>query len=223
MLLIMGTINMALVGFNQVTADGAAFVAAHVTAQNAPSPSAAATGIAVAQQVFPRVQATNIAVSISGGFASAQVTLKSMSIPGQWVFNGPFNNFGVAVEPALNATPPTTMVTFSVPQSTLANYLSMSGVANPSYSVYLAQKLALSKDLKQIDFSEWQCHDDAIKKVNYQIDGGNPPLIDKPEGDPGNAREKEKSKLSDWDPTNTKSWNYTIYQWDAAPHTCSDG
>ena len=86
MMMLFGTLNLAIFGYNQVQADGAAFVGARtasLTAQTNPSDALSAAQSKIAS-VFPHVQATQIAVA-SGGTSvissASSINMTSPSLP----------------------------------------------------------------------------------------------------------------------------------------------
>lgn len=220
-LLLFGGINMALLGYNQLQADGATYVAARAAAAHPTAPSAAASAVAA---VFPNFNKSLITVQapING---LVQATYSSTS-PGLTLLGGNtgrFNVFARSAEASFTTTAPASTIAFTVGDSngmtTLANY-------QGAYKVWLAQKLPMiSSGCAGIKGTGGTCYDDseflahceayANLKFTYTDKSNNPT-----ENDAKDARNVEKTtKQSNWDPGTSGSHNATIYGWDASPHT----
>jgi hypothetical protein len=141
LMLLFGAINLTLIGYGQLQADGAAFVAAHAAALASPSsgPSAANVEIGVA---FPHVNPSNLTVSIASGTnytTSALVTMSAPGLPLLFGHSAPVTLKSHVVE--LDSNTGTTGLSFSVSQAVLKNYVSTAGVPNPTYTAHLAQQI----------------------------------------------------------------------------------
>jgi len=127
LLLLFGALNVALLGYNQLQADAAAFVGARTASTTSiSSPSSVAT--AAANQIaaiFPHVQSGAVHVTTGGTNAYTTTTSISMTSPGLPFLLGRRSSINVlahAVEPAQSSTPPASGLNFSISSSTLKNY-----------------------------------------------------------------------------------------------------
>ncbi len=157
LLLVLGAAQMALIAYNQVASDGAAFVAAHTAAAD-PSASPAA----VAHGVFSSIPAAAIAASPMPGFtqysASKQIAGFSL-IPG---LAQSYTIGGGDVELA-PSPPPSTGPYFAIKFTDVLYNYCVSGTVctfpTTSYSIYLAQTLNPGGSGVNGQFQEWGCHD----------------------------------------------------------------
>ncbi|HEY9180228.1 MAG TPA: hypothetical protein VIO32_05880 [Candidatus Baltobacteraceae bacterium] len=204
LLLVLGAAQMALIGYTQVSADGAAFVAAHTQAQN---PSA--NGVSAATGVFNNFNSSNFSTpspspslvpySVSktmSGFSLMPGLASTYSVTGKDVEYSPAN---------AGATP--SPYEFSIPTETLKNYCDYKGNCNSNYVMYLAQGVNNGNgNGVNGTFSEWQCHQQYYAKVNW----------------PANGRPSWASiQGSKLDPTQNNSVENNIYSWDAGTNKCN--
>lgn len=203
LLLVLGAAQMALLGYTQISADGAAFVAAHTQAEN---PSA--NGVTEATTVFNNFNSSDFSTpSPSPSMAPYSVT-KSMNgfslMPG---LASSYSVTGKDVEYAPNgggATP--APFQFSIPTEYLKNYCDYKGNCNSNYVMYLAQGVNNGNgNGVNGTFSEWQCHQQYYAKVNW------------PNAYPSWAS-IQGSKL---DPTQNNSTENSIYGWDSGTNKCN--
>jgi hypothetical protein len=146
LLLLFGSVNLALIGYSQIQADGGAFVAAHVAALASPSagPSAAAAQV---NQVFPHVQPSAISVSIASGAnytTSALVSLTGPGLPRLFGGNSPSVRVFSHVDEldSNTGTPPPSGLAFSISSSTLKNYVNpATNVLTAGHQARLAQTI----------------------------------------------------------------------------------
>ena len=130
--LLLGTLQLGVLGFKQIAQDGAVFVAAHTYAE---SPSLGVPrATTAANSVFDTIPAGSIAVAPSGSTvtATASTTGAVPSIPG-----APSTialQSGAAERFVASGTPGAFSVT-----GTLSNYRNASGTATPTYPILVAQ------------------------------------------------------------------------------------
>lgn len=207
LLLVLGGAQMALIGYTQISADGAAFVAAHTQAQN---PNA--NGVTQASNVFSAFNTSNFATpspqpsfvpfSVSksvGGFSLMPGLASSYSVVGKDMEYSP---------DAPGATP--APFQFAITAS-LRNYCVWSGTSGvcpqglpSSHSVYLAQGIGNGNGNGSNGlFSEWRCH----QKYYAQLNWAN---MSYP-GKDGIAGSKT------YDPNTSNSTESAIYGWDTNP------
>ncbi|HKU68603.1 MAG TPA: hypothetical protein VJP85_12575 [Candidatus Baltobacteraceae bacterium] len=209
LLLVLGAAQMAIIGYTQISADGAAFIAAHTQVQN---PNA--NGQSVAHNVFSNVDLGDFGTpapspsvvpmtvnKIASGFPLMPGLASKYAITGKDVEYAPTGS---------GATP--APFSFSVGSSglaTIANYCD--GRKQTCYlsnwSVYLAQGVGNGNGngVNGI-FSEWRCHQRYFASVNWP-----------------NARPQGYAAINGnktLDPYTNSSTENTIYGWDSGTHRC---
>jgi hypothetical protein len=209
LLLVLGAAQMALIGYTQISADGAAFVAAHTQAQN-PSISGAAEGASVFSQfnsssfTTPSPLPDLIQYSVSkgvGGFALVPGVASAYGVTGKDVEYSPN---------ATGATP--APYAFSV-SATLINYCDPTqpcSLPNNSHTMYLAQGVGNGNGNGANGiFSEWRCHQKYYASLNW-------PTNTFPEG-------YGAIQNTQFDPkwNNSKSVENAIYTWDTGNTKCN--
>lgn len=208
LLLVLGAAQMALLGYTQISADGAAFVAAHTEAEN---PSA--NGVNAATNVFSQFSSSNfsnpspspalVPMSVSkamGGFSLMPGLASSYTMTGKDVEYAPA---GGAATPA--------PFSFSIPNETLLNYCDPHGncFLPSNYTMYLSQGVGNGNGNGANGiFSEWRCHQRYYAKVNWPNT--------RPQG--GYSAIKGDKVL---DPYSNSSIEGTIYGWDTGNHKCT--
>lgn len=228
-LLMFGSLNMAFLGYNQMQADGATYIAARAAAANpSNAPTAAATALAA---VFPRVSASSIAITTVGSLVQATYVGTS---PGLVLLGnkgtGNFNVFSREIETTQGSssnigTAVGSQFPYTVGSSgyvSLANYPS-------SYNIWLAQTLPIvasgtacnnpngvKSTTTCYNAAEFAAHCEAYATLKFTNSDKSVPATPSPK----NAREVEQTtKQSNWDPGTASSHNSVIYAWDASPHT----
>jgi Flp pilus assembly protein TadG len=227
-LLLFGSINMAFLGYNQMQADGATYVAARAAAANPTgAPSAAASAVAA---VFPRVPAGAVTVTQVGGLVQA---VYSGTSPGLLLLGnkgtGNFNIYSREVETSFGSsgaigTAIGSQYPYAVGSSglvTLKNYPS-------TYSIWLAQtikivasgschngNLGTKSTTTCYEADEFAAHCEGYSALKFTASDKTIPATPSPT----NAREKELLRPTNWDPNTSGSKNSIIYGWDASPHT----
>ncbi|MGP6191318.1 MAG: TadE/TadG family type IV pilus assembly protein [Vulcanimicrobiaceae bacterium] len=146
LMLLFGALNLTLIGYSQIQADGAAFVAARAAALASPSaaPSAAVAQVAAA---FPHVKPSQLSVTIAAGSSYTTSALVSMSAPGLPLLFGKRSG-------AVNITShfaeldssvglaPVSGISYGISSATLKNYVNpTTGVADPTHQAKLAQQI----------------------------------------------------------------------------------
>lgn len=226
-LVMFGAVNMAILGYNQVEADGVTYVAARAAAAHPTNaPSAVASALA---GVFPNVQPS--ALTIEGPTNGMVQVVYQGTSPGLTLLGGntgSFNVFSRDAEASFSTTPNTNTFSFNVGDSNgqvvLKNYMST------TYKIWLAQTLTVTNaanycqsfkggtiTTKCFNDDEFRSHCEAFANLKFtKPDGNNNP---NPEGNSNDARHKEILLPSDWNPNTAGSNNSKIYGWDASPHT----
>lgn len=155
LLLVLGTAQMAIIGYEQISADGAAFIAAHATVAD---PSAKAAS--VANSVFNSIPVANINASLGSGTAQATANRTVTGFPLMPGLASSYNVSGADVEYA-PSPPPGNTPTFAFGASAvLTNYCVGSPCVFPSnYNIYLAQTIVPGGSGINGQFTEWACHD----------------------------------------------------------------
>lgn len=207
LLIVLGAAQMAIIGYTQISADGAAFVAAHEQAQN---PSA--NGVAAASSVFsqfgsedfsspspsPSLLPMTVSKSLSG-FSLMPGLASSYSITGKDVEYAPD---GAGATPA--------PYRFSI-DATLLNYCDPTipcSLPSSGHSIYLAQGVGDGNGNGANGiFSEWRCHQQYYAKVNW------------PSSYPDGYAAIQGDKVLD--PYTNNSIENNIYSWDSGSHKCT--
>jgi hypothetical protein len=193
LMLLYGSMQIALYGFGQVSADGAAFVAA-----NAVSNKSAVAPATLAASIFPGIAASNISTNTSA--PNVVVAQASSSMPGLPFVPGMPSSFtmsGADIEPytAQSKTP----LNFSFSSNAnLNNYCPYQHtcVFPSSYAIHLAQNLDYSGNGKNGVFEEWYCHVNTYGSVSFPS--------------------QRPAPGPQWDPANPASGpEYAIYGWDS--------
>jgi hypothetical protein len=167
LVIVLNGFELALIGFNQLHADAAAFVAARVQALSGSS----ATATSTTNSALP--PATSIALSSPSGFSQAIATRTSpglIMIPG---LSGSFTLRGEQLEPLPPAvTSP--IFDFSAPNTSIVNYYPQatvgSGAAPSTRAVSLAQAIdaATTADV----FHRWRDHQRCLASINFPASYG---------------------------------------------------
>ena len=186
-----GAMQIALYGFAQASADGAAFVAANAVANNS-SKDPATLGAAT----FPGVKPGAISTKLQGNTVIAQA---STTMPGLPLVPGMPSSLTISgSDIEANAPGKTTTANFSFGATANLNNYCQAGYAcafPATYAMHLAQNLDYSGNGKNGVFEEWYCHVNTYGTVSFPST--------RPARGPA------------WDPANPASGaEYTIYQWD---------
>jgi hypothetical protein len=204
LLVVLGAAQMALIGYTQISADGAAFLAARAQAEN---PSA--NGVTTATSIFSNFSSSNFSTPSPAPSLVPYSVTKSISgfslMPG---LASTYSVTGKDVEyaPAGGAATPAPFQ-FST-SANLLNYCDTNGVCQAQYSIYLAQGVGNGNgNGVNGTFSEWQCHQQNFAKVNW------------PQAYPGSYAAIQGTKL---DPKSPQSVENQIYSWDTSgTHKCT--
>jgi hypothetical protein len=210
LLLVLGAAQMAILGYTQISADGAAFIAAHTNAQN---PSA--NGITTATGVFSQFSSSNfstpspspsmVPMSVSkavGGFSLMPGLASTYTVTGKDVEYAPA---GGAATPA-----PFEFSIGTNELATLLNYCAPHGncFLPSNYGIYLAQGVGNGNgNGVNGTFSEWRCHQRYYASVNW------------PSTRPANYNAIKGDKVLD--PATNSSVEGNIYGWDTGNHKCT--
>lgn len=207
LLLVLGAAQMAIIGYTQISADGAAFVAAHAQAQNP-----GANGETTAASVFSNVNASNF--DNPAPQASLVPMSVTKSIAGFPLMPGLASNYTVTgkdleyAPDGAGATP--APYAFGV-SAALKNYC-VSNTSDcdlpSSYSIYLAQGVGNGNGNGSNGiFSEWRCHQRYYAQLNWS---------QKAYPDGYSAIQGDKT----YDPLTNNSTENSIYGWDSGTHAC---
>jgi hypothetical protein len=208
LLLVLGAAQMAIIGYTQISADGAAFLAARAQAEN---PSA--NGVTTATSIFSNFSSSNFSTpspspslvpySVTksvGGFSLMPGLSSTYSVTGKDVEYAPAGG---------TATP--APYTFSINPEYLLNYCDPTKSCSlPSnYTIYLAQGIGNGNGngINGV-FSEWQCHQKYYAQVNWPST--------RPQG--GYNTIKGDKVM---DPNAPGSVEGNIYGWDSGQHKCT--
>jgi TadE-like protein len=201
LMLMFGTIQLAMLAFMQTAGDGAAFVAARAYAENPAGGAAYAQNAAHA--VFGHVPAASIAVVPGSGKVVVSVLNSVIGLPVAGTpATLPVHSLSTEVIGPGTPAPSATLYPFSA-TSSLKNYYTAAGAANASYAIGLAQTFQYSGNGKNGWFAEWYCRSSVYGGISL----------------PGSANVNDGSHFFQ-DPTASGSPLYAIYGWDTAGATC---
>lgn len=200
--LILGAAQITLLGLSQLSADGAAFLAAHTVASN---PNADPSK--VVPSLFPQIHADNIVTSTPSPNSVQSLITKNVSalnvIPGA-PSQIQISASDLELQPAsASATP----APFSIQiTATLKNYCPVgAGCAFPSrYSMYIAQQPSTGGHGVNGQWSEWICHDGYYGSLKFPA-----------------SRPTRGVSGSQYDPNKNNTAENAIYSWDSGTHACS--
>jgi len=194
LLLVLGALQIFLLGFGQISSDGASFLAAIAASAGYANPQG------LGASIFPGIKQVNITTNIGGGTVVGQA---SIGVPGLGAIPGLGSlttEQGADIEPytslsqGLGPQPFTFAVT-----ANLANFCSDGVSCSSNYAMTLAQHINPSGSGVNGQFQEWNCHGIAYAALVF-------PLILPTPG-------------PTWDATNAASYEHTIYAWDTGT-TC---
>lgn len=207
LLLVLGAAQMALLGYTQISADGAAFVAAHTQAQNP-----GANGKTWASNVFSNISTSDFTNP------SPQASLVPMavtkSVAGFPLMPGLASNYSVSgkdLEYAPDAAGATPAPYEFGATAKLLNYC-VSNTTDcdlPSnYTIYLAQGVGNGNGNGSNGiFSEWRCHQKYYAQLNWS-------QMSYPDG-------YAAIQGSKYDPLKNNSLENNIYSWDSGTNKCT--
>jgi hypothetical protein len=213
LLLVLGAAQMALIGYTQISADGAAFIAAHTVAQN---PSA--NGVNAATQVFTNTESGDYSTPSPG--PELDPVLVQKNVAGFSLIPGVASSYNIAGKdleyaPAnVSATP--APFTFSV-TAYLYNACNATNCNNlPSNSqIYLAQSVqAGNGNGANGQFAEWRCHQRYFAKLVRDFPNSYPTYS----GNNGYNAYVKGTQLDLW--KNGTDEN-NVYGWDTGNHKCT--
>lgn len=197
LMLVLATAQMGMIGFTQITADGAAFIAAH-----AASADPNATPQAVAHSVFGNIAAANIVPTPAPGFAKYVVTQSVAGFPLPPGVASSYTITGSDVE-LRPSPPPGNAPSYSFgANAVLRNYCLQGTVCGfPSaHTMHLAQTIVPGGNGINGQFQEWGCHDQYFEAL----------LSDFPSTRP----EEPPQAGTALDMTTPGTDEYKIYSWD---------
>jgi hypothetical protein len=199
---ILGAAQMTFLGLSQLSADGAAFLAAHTVASN---PNANPSE--VVPSVFPRIHADDISTSTPSPDSVQSFIRKNVSalsiVPGA-PSSIEISASDLELQPA---SPSATPAPFSIRiDATLRNYCPPgAGCAYPSsYSMYIAQQPSTGGHGINGQWSEWMCHDGYYAQLKFPA-----------------SRPTGGISGSSYDPNKKNTAENAIYSWDTGTHACS--
>lgn len=208
LLLVLGAAQMALIGYTQVSADGAAFIAAHTQAAN---PSA--NGASTAAGVFNQFSTTNfsspspspvldpsVVSATVGGFSLVPGVASTYNVRGKDVEYAPAN---------VSSTP--APFQYSVSTTLLNDCPPTGNCALPTAtSIYLAQSLGNgSGNGVNGQFAEWRCHQKYFARIAQDFGAY-----------PGTGY-NQYIKGTDLDVKSNSSSEGNVYSWDTGNHKCT--
>lgn len=173
LLIVLGAAQMALIGYTQVSADGAAFIAAHTAASNPNANSVnAATG------VFSQFNTSNF--STPSPAPNLDPTVVSTAVAGFSLLPGFASTYTVAGKDveyqaaAANTNP--SQYSFDANNTKLHNYCAPSGGACPTnVCIYLAQSIGAGNGNGANGlFAEWRAHQRVFARLAQSFQGTSP-------------------------------------------------
>lgn len=202
-MLLFGTIQLALLGYAQISQDGAAFIAARAYAQNPAGGLAYARSAAAG--VFEGVSANSIGLTTQGRTVTSGVTSTASGLPAPGAPSTVTVNGGATepmlATPAPNATPGAFSVT-----ATLSNYRTAAGtLPSTPYGISIAQTF-YGGNGHNGRFAEFYCRASVYAGISFPAQ--RPTALT-----PAQAQR--------WDPTQSSSPLYQVYQWDTGTTTCA--
>ncbi|MGZ3497526.1 MAG: TadE/TadG family type IV pilus assembly protein [Vulcanimicrobiaceae bacterium] len=200
LMMMLGALQIALYGFGQASADGAAFVASNSFANGGATPEP------MAASVFPGIAQNNIVLSTPR--PGVVIGTATTTMPGLAFVPGMPSSLPIAgadIEPLTSTAQggPPPPFTFSV-KANLKNYCTPTSLCPypAQHCMYLAQALDNSGNGKNGQFSEWYYHANTFASVSW-------------------PRQRPSSIAgSNLDPGVPGSTENTIYSWDASVTTC---
>jgi hypothetical protein len=228
MMMMFGTINLTILGYQQVQADGASFIGARAAAlqsqtNQANAQTAAQTQIAA---VFPHVQASAVAVTSAGtsvASSAAVVTETGPTLPFLSGSSGALRILSHTDEPTTFSSPPPTDIAFQINSAALKNYVDWASKAStPTHQAHLAVGMRLwcndpvlpqgaPCDQGVLSNDEVCYHDNEFDLLRAGQTYGFPTS-----GTSGKtARATALAEINNFAPTNANSPQYTILNWDA--------
>lgn len=233
-LLMFGSLNLAFLGYNQMRADGATYIAARAAAANpSTAPSAAASAVAA---VFPDVSASAVAVTQVGSLVQATYAWTS---PGLILLGdkgtGNFNVFSREVETTFGSNASLgSAVGSQYPYTVGSSGLVPLNNYGSTHNVWLAQTITVissgcnsgnigassskigTSTTSCYSAAEFSAHCEAYANLKFTNTDKTIPTTYSTK----NAREVElTSHTADWNPSVSKSNNSVIYGWDSSPHS----
>lgn len=232
LMLLFGAVNLTLIGYGQISADGASYIAARAAAVSSPSsaPSAAAAQVA---EAFPRVAPSSLTLSDSSILAAALV---AMTAPG--LSSGSLTRISAReIEPlGPSATLPPSGIAFSVSSATLKNYVSPAGVPNANYQAALATRIDVSCAdswpsprygtpcwQAQVGFDDWCSHDSTYDAITSSGNASYFPTPPPGGGTAAYAAAVAAYAAGKYSTTRSGTAEYTIASWDAGTAPSSAG
>lgn len=172
LLLVLGAAQMALIGYTQISADGAAFIAAHTVAQNS-----SANGTNAATQVFSNMEADDF--SSPSPAPVLDPVLVQKNVAGFALIPGVASSYQIAGKdleyaPA-NAGSTPWGFQFGI-KAYLYNVCSTSDCPLPSnFQIYLAQSVQSGNgNGANGQFAEWRCHQRYLAKIGHDFPNSYP-------------------------------------------------
>lgn len=163
LVILLGAVQMTTIGFSQISADGAAFVAAHTTAVD---PSA--NGSAAVRSALPNFNADSIALSSPAPDIRQAIVQKS--VDGFSLLPGLASSYELSTSDQEYMNPNATKAApfaFSI-QASLNNYCDDGGSCAPR-SMYLAQTIDETGTGQGWNgpFNEWRCHQQYYASLKF--------------------------------------------------------
>ena len=200
LVVVLGAVQATLIGYSQISTDGAAFVAAHTVALDS-----AVSAPNVVATAFPNFSPDGVTTSASNGNIEQATVTKNVDgflmVPG---VASSYELTGADVEFApANGQNAAQTFAFAI-DATLENYCPDHGPCGPR-TIYLAQYVDTQTNANGWNgpFAEWRCHQQYYASVNWPQTRPTGGLIG-----------------SSYDPESPKTVENSIYGWDTGAHTC---
>ncbi|HVA27901.1 MAG TPA: hypothetical protein VNF68_06955 [Candidatus Baltobacteraceae bacterium] len=201
LIIVLGAVQATIIGYTQISADGAAFIAAHTAAMDATVsvPSVVATA-------FPNFNPDSAtASSPASGLEQATV---AKTVDGFLMVPGLASSYqlsGADVEFSPNGAAQVPQDFSFAIDATLNNYCPDNGPCS-TRTIYLAQYVDTQSNANGWNgpFAEWRCHQQYYASVNWP-----------------QSRPQGGLQGSVYDPQSPSSLEYPIYKWDAGSHACN--
>lgn len=193
LVVVLGAVQATVIGYSQLSADGAAFMAAHTTAVDS-----SANASSVVASSFPNFQPD--AVSVASPSPNLQQAIVTKSVDGFTLIPGMASSYalsGADVEYRTASSQSEADFTFAISAS-LNNYCDDSDDCAPR-SMYLAQYIDSTGSGNGWNgtFAEWRCHQQYFASLNWPSTRPAGGLVGSP-----------------YDPQQRGTTEYAIYSWD---------
>ncbi len=193
LVILLGAVQMTTIGFSQISADGAAFVAAHTTAVDP-----AANGSAAVQSALPAFNPDSLALSTP--LPNIRQAVVTKAVDGFTMLPGLAGSYALSTADQEYQNPnagKAAPFAFSV-NAQLNNYCDDTETCSPR-SIYLAQAIDETGSGQGWNgpFNEWRCHQQYFASLNFPA-----------------TRPAGGLAASGYDPQSRGTVENSIYSWD---------